>query len=137
MQAFDEVHRAIHYPQDRRFRVWINPWFVFVFAVVAFAPVAVAWGQYLIFGLPAESFLRPINLANPPVPHGFPAWLRLTHFANFFFLLLLVRSGLSILIGGRSRLSMDCGRRWRATNEGPNSSAVAARWVSLAVWDLQ
>ena len=48
MQAFDEVHRAIHFPPDRRFRVWINPWFVFVFAVVALAPVAIAWGQYLI-----------------------------------------------------------------------------------------
>ena len=98
MQAFDEVHQAIHYPPDRRFRVWINPWFVFAFAVVALAPVAIAWGQYLIAGLPTETFLSPINLENPPSPHGFPAWLRLTHFVNFFFLLLLVRSGLSILM---------------------------------------
>jgi sulfoxide reductase catalytic subunit YedY len=98
MQAFDEVHRAIHYPPDRRFRVWINPWFIFAFAVVALAPVAIAWGQYLIAGLPTESLLPPINLENPPTPHGFPAWLRLTHFVNFFFLMLLVRSGLSILM---------------------------------------
>src|SRR5450756_932133 len=98
MQAFDEVHQAIHYPADRRFRFWINPWFVFAFIVVAFAPVAIAWGQYLITGLPMETFLPPINLENPPNPHGFPAWLRLTHFVNFFFLLLLVRSGLSILM---------------------------------------
>ena len=34
----------------------------------------------------------------PLAPHGFPAWLRLTHFVNFFFLMLLVRSGLSILM---------------------------------------
>lgn len=46
MQAFDEVHRAVRYPPDRRF----------------------------------------------------PVWLRLTHFVNFFFLLLLVRSRLSILM---------------------------------------
>ena len=32
-----------------------------------------------------------------PNPHGFPGWLRLTHFFNFFFLMLLARSGLSIL----------------------------------------
>jgi len=70
MQAFDEVHRAIHYPHDRRFRVWINPRFLFFFAVVVFVPVAVAWGQYLIFGLPTESFRPLINLANPPNPHG-------------------------------------------------------------------
>src|SRR5664280_1763610 len=98
MQAFDEVHRAIHYPPDRRLRVWIDPRFVFAFAVVALAPVAIAWGQYLIAGLPTEIFLPPINLEHPPAPHGFPAWLRLTHFVNFFFLMLLVRSGLSILM---------------------------------------
>jgi len=98
MQAFDEVHRAVHYPPDRRFRVWINPRFIFAFAVVALTPVLIAWGQYLIYGLPAESFLPPINLEHPSSPHGFPAWLRLTHFVNFFFLLLLVRSGLSILM---------------------------------------
>lgn len=46
MQAFDDVHRAVHYPPDRLF----------------------------------------------------PVWLRLTPFVNFFFLLLLVRSGLSILM---------------------------------------
>ena len=30
-------------------------------------------------------------------PHGFPAWLRITHYVNFFFMILLVRSGLQIL----------------------------------------
>jgi methionine sulfoxide reductase catalytic subunit len=55
MQAFDEVHQAIHYPLDRRFRIWINPWFIFAFAVVALAPVAIAWGQYLIAGLPTQT----------------------------------------------------------------------------------
>ena len=44
MQAFDEVHRAIHYPPDRRFRVWIDRRFIFAFAVVALAPVAIALG---------------------------------------------------------------------------------------------
>ncbi len=84
MQAFDEVHRAIHYPPDHRFRVWMNPWFILAFAVVAFAPVPIAWCQYLINGLPTETFLPPINLRNPLTPHGFPA-LRLTHFVNFLF----------------------------------------------------
>jgi len=98
MQTFDEVHRAIHYPPDRRFRVWINPSFVFAFAVAVFAPVAIAWGQYLIAGLPTEAFLPSINLENPSALNGFPAWLRLTHFVNFIFLMLLVRSGLSILM---------------------------------------
>jgi thiosulfate reductase cytochrome b subunit len=98
MQIFDEAHRAIHYPPDRRFRVWINPWFTIAFAVVVLGPIAVAWGQYLVAGLPTETSLLPINFGNPPTPHGFPAWLRLTHFVNFFFLMLLIRSGLSILM---------------------------------------
>ncbi len=97
MQAFDELHQPIHYPADRRFRVWINRWFVFAFVVVVLAPVAIAWGQYLTAGFPTETFLPPVNLENPPTPHGFPAWLRLTHLFNFFFLLMLARSGLSIL----------------------------------------
>jgi sulfoxide reductase catalytic subunit YedY len=98
MQAFDQAHQASHYPPDRRFRVWINHRFVVVFAVVVLTPVTIAWVQYLSVGLPTETFLPTINLANPSIPHGFPAWLRLTHFVNFFFLLLLVRSGLSILM---------------------------------------
>jgi hypothetical protein len=98
MQAFDQVHQAVHYPLDRRFRVWINRRYIFAFAIVALIPVVIAWGQYLIAGLPTETFLPPVNLANPPTPNGFPGWLRLTHFANFFFLMLLVRSGLSILM---------------------------------------
>jgi sulfoxide reductase catalytic subunit YedY len=96
MQAFDEVHRAIHYPPDRRFRVWINPWFIFAFAVVALVPVAVAWGQYLIAGLPQIAALSVAD--NPATPHGFPLWLRLSHFFNFLFVMLLIRSGLSILM---------------------------------------
>ena len=31
-------------------------------------------------------------------PHGFPAWLRITHYVNFLFLVLLIRSGLQILM---------------------------------------
>jgi hypothetical protein len=98
MQTFEEVHRTIHYPQNRRFRVWIKPSFAYEFVVVTLVSVAIAWGQYLIVGLPTEVLLPLINFENPPIPHGFPAWLRLTHFLNFFFMMLLVRSGLSILM---------------------------------------
>ncbi len=113
MQAFDEVHRAVHYPPDRRFRVWINPWFVLAFAVVALTPVAVAWGQYLIAGLPQIAALSVAD--NPATPHGFPLWLRLSHFFNFFFVMLLVRSGLSILMDHpRLYFNDDCtpGTEW-------------------------
>lgn len=95
MQNFDEGHRAVHYPADRRFRVRISPRFLLVLAVVAIVPLAIAWGQFLVAGLPAEVAIPPIDSSNV---HGFPLWLRLCHFLNFFFLMLLIRSGLSILM---------------------------------------
>jgi thiosulfate reductase cytochrome b subunit len=45
--------------------------------------------------------LPPIVTVTPETaegPSGFPAWLRITHYVNFLFLVLLVRSGLQILM---------------------------------------
>jgi thiosulfate reductase cytochrome b subunit len=60
--------------------------------------VAAAYIQWGAVGLPA----LPVRLAKAPEtaaePHGFPAWLRITHYVNFLFLVLLVRSGLQILM---------------------------------------
>ncbi len=63
------------------------------------APVALlvvaAYVQRLTFGLPAI----PMSPAHPAVvPQSFPAWLRVTHYVNLMFLILLVRSGLQILM---------------------------------------
>ena len=57
-----------------------------------------AYVQWAIFGLPS---VPPTPTAIPETatePHGFPAWLRITHYVNFFFIILLVRSGLQILM---------------------------------------
>jgi sulfoxide reductase catalytic subunit YedY len=59
--------------------------------------VAVAYVQWMVVGLPA---VPPVSIPPPALtaqPHGFPAWLRITHWVNFFFLVLLVRSGLQML----------------------------------------
>jgi thiosulfate reductase cytochrome b subunit len=59
--------------------------------------VAAAYIQWATVGLPnlnASSILVP-EIAR--APSGFPAWLRITHYVNFFLLILLVRSGLQIL----------------------------------------
>ena len=60
--------------------------------VIAVIAAYVEWG---LFGLPAI----PPGAQPPPVgePQGFPAWLRVTHYVNFLFLILLIRSGLQIL----------------------------------------
>jgi DMSO/TMAO reductase YedYZ molybdopterin-dependent catalytic subunit/thiosulfate reductase cytochrome b subunit len=57
-------------------------------------PVAAAYVQWAMFGLPPVPILR----APGPEPSGFPAWLRVTHYVNFLFLVLLVRSGLQVLV---------------------------------------
>jgi sulfoxide reductase catalytic subunit YedY len=55
-----------------------------------------AYVQWVTVGLPV------VNTAVTPEPaaepNGFPAWLRVTHFVNFFFIVLLIRSGLQILM---------------------------------------
>ncbi len=60
--------------------------------------VAAAYIQWGAGGLPrltASPALTPETAAGPA---GFPAWLRVTHYVNFLFLILLIRSGLQILM---------------------------------------
>ena len=52
MIPFDAAHKAVHYPPDRRFRVWIRPSFVAGAVVLILLPLLFAWGQVAIFGLP-------------------------------------------------------------------------------------
>jgi DMSO/TMAO reductase YedYZ molybdopterin-dependent catalytic subunit/thiosulfate reductase cytochrome b subunit len=61
-------------------------------------PVLFAWGQAAIFGLPYIPPIPQFSEAAPTGPHGFPVWIRYAHFFNFFFVMMLVRSGLSILM---------------------------------------
>ncbi len=65
-------------------------------AVVAL-PVAAACVQWAVFGLPQVPD-SPEAIPGAAGPHGFPAWLRVTHYVNFLFIVLLVRSGLQILM---------------------------------------
>jgi sulfoxide reductase catalytic subunit YedY len=93
---FDKAESAIRYPEDRRMTLNVKPRVLVIILIVLVATVVVAWFQYLCFGLPRD----PSRIVAPNVdsePNGFPTWLRLSHWVNFFFLLLLMRSGLSIL----------------------------------------
>lgn len=74
----------------------IKPHMWMIFGAIILIPIGAAWGQYLCYGLPADpsaSFSEtvPVELA------GFPSWARISHWANFLFLSLIIRSGLSIL----------------------------------------
>jgi DMSO/TMAO reductase YedYZ molybdopterin-dependent catalytic subunit/thiosulfate reductase cytochrome b subunit len=60
-------------------------------------PVAVAYLQWATVGLPTVPPVPQAVLDTAP-SQGFPPWLRVTHYVNFLFLILLVRSGLQILM---------------------------------------
>ncbi len=60
--------------------------------------VAVAYIQWGTVGLPTLVSIPEHAPATTMGPYGFPAWLRITHYVNFLFLILLIRSGLQILM---------------------------------------
>ena len=97
MIPFDDAHRKVHYPNDRRFRVWVRPSILIGLLVLALAPVVLALVQNAVFGLP---YIAPSPASHEGAasgPHGFPFWIRWSHFFNMVFLFMLIRSGLSIL----------------------------------------
>lgn len=94
MIAFDAAHKAVHYPADRRVRLWIRPRILIGFCAIVVAVIAASWIQVAVFGLPAIS---STSLVDNAALQGFPAWVRYCHFVNLLFLMLLMRSGLSIL----------------------------------------
>ncbi len=98
MISFDAAHQAVHYPPDRRFRVWIRPAVLAWAAVAVILPFLLAWGEAALFGLPHIPRVAQFNEASYAGPHGFPAWIRYAHFFNFLFVTMLIRSGLSILM---------------------------------------
>jgi DMSO/TMAO reductase YedYZ molybdopterin-dependent catalytic subunit/thiosulfate reductase cytochrome b subunit len=67
-----------------------------VFSAPLLLAVIAAYVQWAVLGLPAI----PAGAQPPPVgaPQGFPWWLRVTHYVNFLFLILLIRSGLQVLM---------------------------------------
>jgi methionine sulfoxide reductase catalytic subunit len=115
MISFDAAHAAVHYPPDRRFRLWIRPSFAIAAAVLVLLPVLAAWVEYLFVGLPFIPAIPRIDPHNFAGPHGFPAWVRYCHFFNFLFLTMLIRSGLSLLADHpRLYFNNDCtpGTEW-------------------------
>ena len=56
-----------------------------------------AYLQWATVGLPLVPTVAQAAVDTSP-PQGFPIWLRVTHYVNFLFIILLVRSGLQILM---------------------------------------
>ncbi|KIA86018.1 molybdopterin-dependent oxidoreductase [Kaistella jeonii] len=93
---FTQAEKAVHYPEDRRAYLGLKPYMKIILLILLVGTVGAAWIQYLVFGLPidpSKSFLW----VKSDEPSGFPIWISLAHWINFFFLMLIIRSGLSIL----------------------------------------
>jgi len=60
--------------------------------------VAAAYLQWGTVGLPTLATSPTMTPETAAEPYGFPAWLCITHYVNFLFLILLLRSGLQILM---------------------------------------
>lgn len=97
MVDFDAAHAAVHRPDDRRVRIRIRSSLLFYGFIAVALLVIAAWVQTTIWGLPSIPSAAYVNPNNAPSPHGFPVWVRYCHFFNFLFVMLLIRSGLSIL----------------------------------------
>ena len=98
MISFDPAHRAVHYPPDRRFRIWIRPSILIGIGIAILSVIAASWIEVAVAGLPHVPAVPQIYPDNFAGPHGFPVWVRYCHFFNFLFVMMLIRSGLSILM---------------------------------------
>jgi len=67
---------------------------VAVFVVLLIA----AYAQWALFGLPAVPAGPHFTPETAMQPYGFAAWIRITHYVNLLFMVLLVRSGVQILM---------------------------------------
>lgn len=76
-------------------RIRATPLLLFLAPLVLL--VAAAYLQWAAFGLPAIS-PAPTLSADISMAQSFPLWLRITHYVNFLFIVLLIRSGLQILM---------------------------------------
>ena len=115
MIAFDAAHAAVHYPPDRRFRIWIRPSILVAVCIVILLVIAASWIEFAIAGLPYIPPVPQVHPNNFARPLGFPLWVRYCHFFNFLFVMMLIRSGLSILMDHpRLYFNNDCttGSEW-------------------------
>ena len=71
---------------------------ILLIAVLSLAlPVVAAYIQWALLGLPTLPPTPEVSVKTL-VPQGFPSWIRFTHYINFFFIILLIRSGLQIFV---------------------------------------
>jgi len=91
--------------------------------LLLFAAAYIQWGTV---GIPPVSSPTAIPRVAAE-PYGFPAWLRITHYVNFLFLTLLIRSGLQILMDQRLNHLHGAPLRLRVENQ---LGFKMVKWIS-------
>lgn len=92
---FTAAEKAVHYPADRRVYIGVKPYLKIIFLVLFSGSIGAAWLQFFFSGLPSDS--SPTFATLKTDPSGFPIWMNLSHWVNIFSLMLIIRSGISIL----------------------------------------
>jgi hypothetical protein len=64
--------------------------------MVLIGSIAIAWIQFVFFGLPPDPSLSFSPVVAATEPSGFLMWINIRYWVNFFFLVLIIRSGLSM-----------------------------------------
>jgi len=76
----------------------VRPSILVGIGIALISVIVAAWIEYAVAGLPPVPPAPQVYPSNFAGPHGFPLWVRYCHFFNFLFVMLLIRSGLSILM---------------------------------------
>src|SRR5690242_16112558 len=85
MVRFDSAHRAVHYPPDRRFRIWIRPSILNGLGIAILSVIVAAWIEVAVAGLPWVPAVPQIYPNNFAEPHGFSGMGALLPFLQFSF----------------------------------------------------
>ncbi len=111
---FNQAEKSVHYPEDRRLFIRTKRYTITAVVILLIVPIAIAWFQYLFFGILNDPSLT-FPADGKTIVKGFPIFVILSHWINFFLLILLIRSGLSILFDHpRLYFNKDCqpGSEW-------------------------
>src|SRR5579862_2836989 len=97
----------VHFRLGSRF---VSVWWLLPGIVLICITLVVAFKLFIATGT-ARSFIRahPCVPTRPAVTPGVPAWVIVTHLANFFFMVMIVRAGWQILADHpRLYVKLDC-----------------------------
>jgi thiosulfate reductase cytochrome b subunit len=130
--------RAGIVPSVRIGRRWISIlWAVPLAVVLLILAIAVAQELRTIPAVQQFIMRYPGDTASSPVTSGFPLWLRLQHFFNFFFMMFIIRAGIQILADHpRLYFRRDCtpGTEWfRFQHDVPNERLWTSKDDSVTI----